>query len=577
MRSGRSVQRAAWLIPRILLVCLGVFGLGGASCSTSSKTNHSKDPTPTADKTFSIFATTELRGTIEPCGCNSDPLGDLARTAQQIVALRAKHPVLHIDGGSLLYQTTSPIPKRLLAQEQLKARLLRDSFKKPLATAAIGLGAYDLAEGPSAIKLPRHAANVTDPAGIPLAKPAITDAAGVKVGIFGVVGSTPVFARYHIKVGEPLAAAKKAIAELRQKGAQVVVGLLHMDRSDAIKLARKAKGMDFVVVGSHAPDPDLVSSAPTKVGKAWVLQPANRGQIVTRVDVTVRSGGAFADAIGPARAATMIKQLKANTVELKKKLAFWKQNNSSDPFFVKTKETQLAEMTTKLKALQKSALQIPATGNYFVMQQVRIAKALPCNAAVQTAKRAYDKAAGAANVKTAKQYPPAKPDKGKPHYVGVKECGMCHRKAVDFWKKTKHHQAWKTLVAVNKQFNYDCIGCHVTGWDKPGGSTMGFNDKLRSVQCEVCHGPGSIHVAEDGKEKPFSLTREPPPTLCKGCHTKDHSDTFNYKAYLRDVTGPGHGEHLRNRLGKGATGHELRSAALKKAGAKIGAGCPKAK
>lgn len=564
-------------IARMALICLGVSGLGGASCSTSSKNSQPKDPPAAKHTTFSIVATTELRGTVEPCGCNSDPLGDLARTAEQIAQLRAKQPVLHVDAGSVLFQTTTKIPDRLLAQEQLKAELLRKSLRKPLATTAIGLGPYDLARGPGAIKLPRHAANVTDAAGIPLAKPMVTEAGGVKVGIFGVVKKTPAFDRHKIVVGDPLAAAKKAVAELKKQGAQVIVGLLHMDRPDAIRLARKVDGMHFAVVGSHAPEPDLVASGPTKAKDTWVVQPANRGQVVTRLDITVRGDGGFSDAVGPVRSAALIKQLEKRTAELKKKLAFWKQNNSSDPHFVKSKEAQLAEMTGKLAALQKSDLQIPAKGNYFVMQQVRIAKALPCNAAVQTAKRAYDKAAGAANVKAAKNFPPAKPDKGKPSYVGVEECGMCHRKAVNFWKNTKHHQAWKTLVDVDKQFNYDCTSCHVTGWDKPGGSTMGFNDKLRAVQCETCHGPGSIHVAEDGKEKPSSLTREPPPTLCRGCHNKEHSDTFDYKAYLRDVTGPGHGEQFRNRLGKGPTGHELRSAALKKAGATIGAGCPTSK
>ncbi len=562
-------------LPRLGVICLVVSALSAIGCANSSKNNKPKDPPVAKGKTFSLFVTTELRGTIEPCGCNSDPLGDLARTTQLITQLRKSHPVLHIDGGSALYQTTSAIPERLNAQEQLKAAMLQNSLAKTIKTTAMGLGPYDLASGAKAIKRPRHAANITEAGGVPVAPPEIVDANGVKVGIFGVIEDSAAYKRHGIKVGPPLAAAKKAITDLRTKGAQVIVGLLHMARSAAIKLARKAKGMDFVVVGRQAPEPDLISNGPRKVGTTWVVQPANRGQIVTRLDISVRADGTFVDAVGDVRAKQLVSQLTEQVAKLKNKLVVWKEGNSSDPYFVKTKETELAEMTKKLNGLRKNPLQIPAKGNYFVMQQVKIRKALPCNAELQQAKLAFDKAAGAANVKAAKNYKPDKPAKGKPGYVGVEECGSCHRKAVNFWKKTRHYQAWKTLEVVGKQFNYDCTSCHVTGWDKPGGATMGYNDKLRAVQCETCHGPGSIHVDEDGKEKPRSLRAEPPPTLCKTCHNKEHSDTFDYKAYLRDVTGPGHGESFRNRLGKGVTGHELRSAALKKAGAKIGAGCPK--
>ncbi len=108
----------------------------------------------------------------------------------------------------------------------------------------------------------------------------------------------------------------------------------------------------------------------------------------------------------------------------------------------------------------------------------------------------------------------------------------------------------------------------------PGGSSLGHNDTLRDVQCEVCHGPGSIHVAKGGNEKPLALDAKPSTDLCASqCHTHEHSDTFQYEAYLRDITGKGHAEKLRAKLGDGPTGHALRSAALDKAGRNLGKGC----
>ena len=164
--------------------------------------------------------------------------------------------------------------------------------------------------------------------------------------------------------------------------------------------------------------------------------------------------------------------------------------------------------------------------------------------------------------------------KGAPTYVGMDKCEDCHDDAVKFWKKTVHAQAWQTLVDRGQQFDYECIGCHVTGFDKPGGTNLAHNEGLRDVQCEVCHGPASIHVAKGGEEKPLAVRRNPPQDYCASqCHTHEHSDTFQYEAYLRDIVGPGHGEDLRKKLGDGPTGHELRKAALDKAGRTLGAGC----
>jgi len=123
-------------------------------------------------------------------------------------------------------------------------------------------------------------------------------------------------------------------------------------------------------------------------------------------------------------------------------------------------------------------------------------------------------------------------------------------------------------VAANKQFDLSCVGCHVTGFREPGGSEVVENAGLVDVQCEVCHGPGSLHADKpevDGK--PHAIRREAPEALvCGTCHTPEHSDTFQYDAYLRDILGKGHGPEARAALGAGPTGAELRAAGLAKAG-----------
>ena len=193
------------------------------------------------------------------------------------------------------------------------------------------------------------------------------------------------------------------------------------------------------------------------------------------------------------------------------------------------------------------------------------------------AKNEFDKAAGAANIAAAKAAPPPPPvPAGTATYVGVEECASCHVTEAEFWRKSGHAKAWQTLEVVSKQFDFDCISCHVTGWDKPGGASMARLEGLHDVQCETCHGPGSLHVAADGEEVPKLVMRAPPADLCATqCHTPEHSDTFELTAYMRDIVGKGHAPEARAKLGDGPTGDQLRQAGLAKASKSLGAGCVK--
>src|SRR6185503_16496278 len=123
---------------------------------------------------------------------------------------------------------------------------------------------------------------------------------------------------------------------------------------------------------------------------------------------------------------------------------------------------------------------------------------------------------------------------------GMAKCAGCHKPAMAFWKKTVHAGAWRTLVIDGKQADYKCVACHVTGYGEVGGSSLGHTRGLENVQCETCHGAGSIHVAEKGLEDPPAVHRNTSTSTCAACHNEHHSDTFESVAYLRDILGPGH-------------------------------------
>ena len=535
---------------------------GGGSAGAS--------PVP-AHPTFTVFALAEVRGQIGPCGCTSDPLGDISRTAELVAQARAAGPVLVVDAGSLLY-SQNPVPAQLVGQEELKADLLANLYQHDLQVAAVGLGPMDLAKGPAGVRFPRQAVDLADPA-YPTAPPRVIAIGGAKVGVFGVIakGAIP------LELSDPVAAGKAAVAKLRGDGASVVIGLVQAsNKRDAVDLVRAIGGIDLAIggLGIDAPEPEHVAITPERVGTGWLVVPANRGQVVSRIDVTLHGPGPLADAVGPAAAQARIAELGVRLASLDKDLAAYAKDKTADPAFVAQKQAERDRIAAEQAHLRAHPLEAPATGSFFTLDQVFVKKTLACSVPVQDAVKHFDLAAGQANVAAAKSEPPPPAAKGQATYVGMDACADCHDDEVKFWKHTVHAQAWQTLVDRGQQYDLECIGCHVTGWMDPGGSNLAHNDNLRDVQCEMCHGPGSIHVAKGGEEKPLAIRLDPPDDLCATrCHTHEHSDTFDRIAYLRDIVGKGHGEKLRKKLGDGPTGHELRQAALDKAGRGLGAGC----
>jgi len=130
-------------------------------------------------------------------------------------------------------------------------------------------------------------------------------------------------------------------------------------------------------------------------------------------------------------------------------------------------------------------------------------------------------------------------------YVGVKTCGMCHKKEdvgqqLKIWQDSQHSKAYKTLQTENadkiaKEKGYttkaadtpECLKCHTSGYGVDP-SLLGNKFNIEDgVQCETCHGPGSEYkskkVMEDKKlavEKGL-LLYENPEKLCVKCHNEE--------------------------------------------------------
>jgi hypothetical protein len=135
---------------------------------------------------------------------------------------------------------------------------------------------------------------------------------------------------------------------------------------------------------------------------------------------------------------------------------------------------------------------------------------------------------------------PKPPAKGEAFYVGIDSCTNCHEEPRKVWDQTKHAHAYATLSTQFKEFNLDCVSCHVSGYDRPGGSTVTHVEDLKDVQCEACHGPGSLHTAKP--EKVHMPVAKPGGDVCLSCHHPPHVHTFDAKAKMAEILGPGHGK-----------------------------------
>ena len=525
---------------------------------------------PAGERRITILYSAEVHGALEPCGCTSDPLGDVSRYAEVVRAAKKESgAVLIVDGGGLLY-AEGAAPARERPANDARAAFLATELDK-LGLGAAGIAETDVAGGVAAVRPKRLASNFAPSSVIraPSVETLGSGAGAVKVGVLGV--ADPALGDLLGARGEDPARAVRLDAEqLRARGAEVIVLLAPVEKSLARRIARDA-GVDFVVlgrqVGAGMPLAERVPRGDGGQGRAaFLLAPADELQRVGRVDVLLRGANdGLVDAGGPEATRARLDEADRALKRLDDELARWSKAGATaagtDTSFVAAKKKERDQLAAEVAALAKPWTS-PATGSYFVNRLIPLRRSLPRDATLVAAMKKLDLKIAKINLEHRQPPPAAEP--GRASFAGVAACTKCHAAAVDFWKKTVHASAWKTL-ADGKQADYKCIGCHLTGYGQVGGSALGFTKGLEAVQCENCHGPASLHVAAKGLEEPSSVHRAVPETTCLGCHNEKHSDTFQYQAYLRDVLGPGHGAEARKKLGDGPTGRELRAAALAKA------------
>jgi hypothetical protein len=319
-----------------------------------------------------------------------------------------------------------------------------------------------------------------------------------------------------------------------QGQSDLTVVLVDGSRRDANRIGA-IDGVDFVLQGGLDEDDPI---PPHQAGKAWVLHASRQGQGLTVIDVyRKKKDEPFVDRSAWSRS-ERVGQLDQQIGDLSAKIGTWEKSGDVDPVDLEAQRDRLAELKKERQALDVSAVQ--ADGNALFASWIPLPKKAPRDREIEKLMRKHDKVVNVANRIAFADLKPPPLGPEDTAYVGSAACSGCHDKAYAWWRNHSHGVAYLTLQQRNKEYNLDCVGCHVTGYEQPGGSTVTHNldGALVNVGCESCHGPGAAHANDPDN---VGIPRDTPASTCVQCHNAQHSDLFDYDGYRKTLVVPGHG------------------------------------
>lgn len=530
-----------------ILRLMGLLALALALALGCDRDKAAKRPTePPAKPTLRIYALAGAAGAVEPCGCVKDMLGGIDHAASFIASQRNAAPTsLVLGAGPMFFEDPTLDPKKR-EQALFKAEAMAASLRD-LGLVAWAPGANDWAMGSEQFQALRGqsgahalACNLKD-AG-PVEATHLATVGGLKVGLVGV--GLPEFpgGKLGFEVSAAAPALKKSLASLKKAGAEIFVALISAQRGEALRLIEQTPELHLAVIGKaydqgEANDPPFT---PEVIGQTLVTQAPNHLQAVSVVDLFVRGDDySFADGSGLQSLERRL-SLTSRIEDLRRRLIDWKKPGSgvkkSD---IKSREKELSSLQKELSSLPSPKR--PREGSYFLYDLKEVRESLGKDGRVASRLVAYYRRVNDHNKIAFADKVPQVAKEGESSYVGVDVCTNCHLEERAVWDKTGHSSAYETLSTQHKEFNLDCVSCHVTGYEKPGGSTVTHVEKFTDVQCEVCHGPGSQHVENPAAEG--VIRAAPSRSLCaSSCHHPPHvGKDWNVEEAWPKILGKGHG------------------------------------
>lgn len=506
-------------------------------------------PPGASTPTVRIYALGGVAGALEPCGCVQDMLGGVDHAAAFLSKQKSKAPhALLLGAGSLFFADPHP-PTVDLAQVKFKADTLALAMRD-LGLHAWAPGANDLALGRDEFTRLREkagaaalAANVTE-----LDQEArgrrIFEQNGWKIGVVGLASlASPVGKPKSVPIAEDYEEIlRQELTLLKRDGAHILVALLALPRGESLRLIERVSGYHLAILGKpfDAGEHNDTPFPPERIGDCLVVQAPNHLQGLGVVDLYLTRGDTQLDDGSGLSYLEQKQKLDTQIEELERRLVQWRSAEFSiSKADLRGREEQLKELVAARDRLK--APPPPEKGSYFQYDLVLVRETHGSDPRLGARLEAYYKQVNDFNRELFKDKRPMPVEDGQASYLGAASCQNCHMEAYDFWKKTPHAHAYATLVKDHKEFNLDCVGCHVTGYERPGGTTVTHVENLTDVQCEVCHGPGSAHLKNPAEK---ALIRGVPErSLCaESCHHPPHVGAeWQVDIAWAKILGPGHG------------------------------------
>lgn len=449
----------------------------------------------------------EINGYLEPCGCSLKQSGGFARRAQLLSELDKKGwAYAGLDVGGTL--------KKANRQDEIKFESILAGMQL-MHYAGLALGREELllrpdflyaqpADDPNAVKL--LSANVLffdDPSlGVPVPWQ-LVEVGGVKIGVTAVLGLS-----HKDEVSPPGVVTNITVKDPKDV-LPGVIAEMQQEKPDFLVLLshgtiEEAKALaeefpQFRIIET-AGGPDEASGKPIVVNDTWILEMGRKGRSVGIL-------GYYPD-------------------------------NEQQPF--------------KFELIELDSERFPSHDSMFVVMR-------------NYQQRLQDeRIAESDSLKI--------PHPSSSAFVGVEACAECHRNSYNVWKDTGHAKATETLLhgragtkpehVIPRQFDPECLSCHVTGWHPQGMKrydsgffSMEASKHLFGQQCENCHGPASKHTelerafAENAGSVDKDELKEFRKALhlsvdtaekkvCLQCHDAENSPDFNYADYWEMVKHP---------------------------------------
>lgn len=499
-------------------------------------------------ESYALVFLSSLEGYVEPCGCTRNPLGGIARFATVFsdIKLALNDRVDLIGAGNMLFESEER-NEADKCQDDEKIKLLLSTLKD-FGLKYTAFGPLDNARGTS------FRDEIFKSYGVSL----LGSGVGKILGDIAVIG-----------VNEPLPDIKMAQSNIQKLAkslkekhkVKALVAVSQMPEARTREIFFDLAHIDIVIQGQVS---SMVPKTPAKLGDGPIyIEGGRQGQYLTLLlfqNLSKRKEQKLSIDNRAFEKSAREDLLNTRILALKEQLA------AASPDRLSFIESRLKMAQAEFLKLKGSALPM-STVPSVAFHAIDLTKKIESNPVVKEKLLAYEKSIPTLVKKCEENIECPKAEPGAATYVGVETCKNCHVEAFNVWKNAivsskgldesgkeytrmvGHSKAWKTLEEVNKDADRSCIGCHSIGFMQKGGYCKAFDVGFRKdVQCESCHGAGSLH-AQTGDKK--FITRNVTEETCRGCHHVPHIpsyESFVYQEKVMKILGVGHGEKLLKEL-----------------------------